>query len=540
MRALNEPPAFRAQATQQPDALTWRAFDARPTSPVQRVFRQKRNSSPRAHALPQELPSAAFYVLLIALVTRIIMSTGLLYMLHINYGQEGGNPLTKIHPGTYLMGFAMWLWLADGGEPLRKLVRHYHQQRALFAFTGLMAVCIIYAVVNRLGGYLSVFADTFISAGILASLLSAASVRQRAAMGQVLIWTLCINAAVAIGETVVQRPLIAEAPTDGLVTISRPGEFRGSAFSSASLEGAIVTMMGLFLLLRLRLPPRAMVWRFSVLMLGLISFGGRTEVVVTSIVLILTGIGYMLREISARRMRAETIGMSLIAAVVLPMIVTVIITFTPLGQRIYNSFYLDDSAQTRGLAWHIFSVLPATNFVLGTPVDLTTSLAKQIGIPIPYADLENCWLVLLVSLGLIGFTIFMFGFIPFLVHLWNRAGQARKWPAAESTFWGRVILVSFLVVASSNNSFGRKGPLLVVLTAAIYAAAFSGQTYRRPPPRRAGVVRGRPALPPSPYPDGPYGPRGIRGRTPFQKPGPMPGRAAGTLADPPPMKGIVR
>lgn len=466
MRAIGSPAVFRVPGARPTGRSMARAFGFAPPR-VERVFAANR-ALVRPRPAPAGLPRSAFVLLLAGMVMRICVGPGMLYLVHVNYAAEGGNPLFKIHPGTYVLALAMWLWLAQGGAPLRRLATHYYRQRLLFAFVAMMLACLAYSVVNRLAGYLSIFADTFLAAGIVGSLLSAASARQRAATGEVLLWVLCLNAAVAVGETVLHRHLIPEVPFDGLVAIPLPGDFRGSGLSTSSLEGAMVTMIGMLLLFRLRLPVRRLGWRFAVLALGLVAFGGRTPLVVTATVLLLAGAIYLLRELAMRRLRAEAIGAALIVGTVLPFITLVLITSTPIGARIYNTFYFDNSADVRVVAWHIFSVLPTRNLVLGTPDPLTMQLAAEIGIPVPYADLENCWLVLIVSLGLVGFTLFMIGFIPFVLLLWRRAGQGS---GRESAAWGRIVLAAFFIVASTNNSFGRKGPLLVVLVAALFAAA---------------------------------------------------------------------
>jgi hypothetical protein len=97
--------------------------------------------------------------------------------------------------------------------------------------------------------------------------------------------------------------------------------------------------------------------------------------------------------------------------------------------------------------------------MLGTPIETVEQLCHQIGLEVPFADIENFWLATFVTLGLVGFTYFLIGFLPFVLHLWRMAA-----------FHGRVLLATVLLVASTSNSLARKSNVLVVLTAAVVAS----------------------------------------------------------------------
>lgn len=143
-------------------AASWRAFTRTPVSLIDRGFRHR--------ALPQAAPATltagVFHLLVLGLVCRMMLRTGALYMTHINYGTAEGNPLGKINPGTYLIVLSMWQYLVERGEPLRQ----FHRQPTLAAFMAFMTIVLIYSVINRLAGYLSILADTYLCAGMVAML----------------------------------------------------------------------------------------------------------------------------------------------------------------------------------------------------------------------------------------------------------------------------------------------------------------------------------------------------------------------------------
>ncbi len=436
------------------------------------------------------LSQTTFRVLLIGLFMRFALSPSLLYQMHIVYGDTGGNPLTKIHPGTYVIALAVLLWLGEGGEFLRRLARHYYREPGLFAFTTLTLVILVYCVANKLSGTFSAFIDTFLAAALASSLLVNASVRQRDLLGRLLLWFLCINAAIAIGETLLQQSLLPDLPANAggadlteQITQSTDylQQFRGQGLYGSSLEGATVTAMGIFLLFRLRLPTRAFLWRFGLLLIGLISFGGRAATVVTGVVLSIAGATYVVRGLLHRRLRAEALGLALIIAVVLPFALIYLINDTPLGTRLAHEFYYEDSAQTRVIDWNILYILPASNFLFGADADVVSRLLYAIGA----LELENCWLALFVSLGLVGFVVMLVGLVAFFANLVRHMMRERR----ESALWGAILILAFLVMITGFNSIGRKVALLLYLAAMMHAASPAG-SWRGALRRRRHASRG--------------------------------------------------
>ncbi len=141
-------------------------------------------------------------------------------------------------------------------------------------------------------------------------------------------------------------------------------------------------------------------------------------------------------------------------------------TQTPIGVRLAGKLYFDESAEARNVQWHIIGLMDFKNLMLGTPIDLVDELCHQLGLNVPFSDIENFWLATFVTLGMVGFFYFLLGFLPFVLHLWRVA-----------PFHGRVLLATGLLVASTSNSLARKSNVLVVLTAAVLAST--------------GFVRGR-------------------------------------------------
>ena len=99
----------------------------------------------------------------------------------------------------------------------------------------------------------------------------------------------------------------------------------------------------------------------------------------------------------------------------------------------------------------------------------------EIGLFVPFNDIENFWLFILTQVGIFGFIIFVPGFLGFVARLWRIS-------AAPS----RVILGLVLLIASTSNSLGRKSNLLTLTVGTVLAAeAFRKKETKAPDVARA-------------------------------------------------------
>jgi hypothetical protein len=96
--------------------------------------------------------------------------------------------------------------------------------------------------------------------------------------------------------------------------------------------------------------------------------------------------------------------------------------------------------------------------VLGASIERVRDIIFQIGLRMPFNDIENFWLVMLINLGILGFVFYLIGFVPLLWHLWKR-----------NTYVPKIMLVCIILVASTSNSLGRKCNILTVAVPAIVA-----------------------------------------------------------------------
>ena len=431
------------------------------------------------------LSRACFWLAAAAVLARMNVSTNLLFLLHIDYAAPGGNPVIKIHPGTYLAALAFAAMLLGSGHPLRRLGRHCAAFPSHLAFVAMMLLCIVHLLVNVGMSGAAVFVDSYLCAGLVAAVLVNASPAQRRALAWLLVPAIALNAVIAIGETLLQAHLVPLA-LDGVSIMDKPGDFRGYALYDHPLTAAMITQMGLFLVLGMRLGRVRTAALLLVFLVGFIAFGGRTATAVGGGSLALLAGAWVLREAVTRRLDARMAAVAASAAVAVPLALWVVLTQTPIGVRLAGKLYFDESAEARNVQWHVLAIMDVKNLVLGTPIDLVDQLCHQLGLNVPFSDIENFWLATFVTLGMIGFFYFLLGFLPFVLHLWRVA-----------PFHGRVLLATGLLVASTSNSLARKSNILVMLTASVlastgFACGRRGTGQGRKRARRSGPRLARP------------------------------------------------
>jgi hypothetical protein len=98
-------------------------------------------------------------------------------------------------------------------------------------------------------------------------------------------------------------------------------------------------------------------------------------------------------------------------------------------------------------------------------------LKYQIGLGGKETDIENFWILMLLNLGAIGFTVFLIVFAGFLFYLGRYTGSMYGW----------LLVVSALIIDSGSNSLGSKSADLFCEVA--FLMALSGYTGYVPSPR---------------------------------------------------------
>ncbi len=263
------------------------------------------------------------------------------------------------------------------------------------------------------------------------------------------------NAVIATGETIMKHTILPTVLAQGVIFRDIDAEFRGLALYNHALTGAVMTQMALILLIAMR--PRGLVAAAFglVLLVGLVSFGGRASLLMSMLTLIGYGgtylVGGLLRRTLPRR--------ALIASVGVMLVVWFLLTETSIGTRLLGKLnFNDESAETRSVQWMMVGLLNWQEFLFGISTERLDFYIYQLGLTYPFHIVENFWLVTLLNLGAVGFLVYVTGLMAFLIQLWRLAPVA-----------GRVLIVTTILVASTSNSLSRKSNVLFVMTAAVVA-----------------------------------------------------------------------
>jgi hypothetical protein len=467
---------------------------AKRANPPGSVFAQSPDQ-PQPPAQPVTLPYSDHeppYVWLAfaAVAVYLTVPANLLYICGISYDAPGGSPLSKLHPGTYLLliAFAIKLWKRR--TPMADFAACVQKNPAAMFFLAMIGISMVLAMLLSSGvSGAAVFLDNFVAAVLVVLILDDASERVLQRLGYLMLGLFGLNAAISVTETLLHQTLVPPYIGGELLTLDRD-EFRGSGLYEHPLTGAAMTMMAIFLLLAV--PGRSVLkWStFMLFIMGLISFGGRSALLLTTVILAVWGtLVFLVRGLSGQLQFRELV-LALLAAIAVPAFGLLIITQTSIGERLMSHLFWDESAGARVVQWQVLSAMDLKELLFGASFDRLQDVKFQISLQLPLADIENCWLLLFVNMGIIGFLFFAAGLGAFLIHLLRR-----------SPLPGRLLLIALLVLASSSNSLGRKCDLLTIGVAAVLAMA----SFRQ----RRELEEGQQL-----FDEGPHGPS-VRGRRVF-------------------------
>ncbi len=420
-----------------------------------------------------------FCLVIAAVTAHLTVSGSLLTWIGVRYDTPGGIPLVKLHLATYLtaLAAALQVW---GRRPLvPKLVERVAASPLFPLSIALMLTCAAYSFANVGLSGTAVYIETYISAALLGFTMERLGRERLRRVGYALLALCTLNALMCIGEVLLQRrllPIILVFNDQEIGPLPDwEGQFRGTALLGQPLTGAMITMLAVFLCLAVDLKPALKAATVTVLLVALITFGGRTALAVAYALLICLGAADAVRRLAARRMGPGYVALALAAIVVVPALLAGILFETSLGERIAGKFYADDSATVRLVQWDILGQMDARDLLFGMDNDRLGAAMLRIGLDPPFNDIESFWLLSFVTLGATGFAVWLAGLLVLLRRLLREPGV-----------YPRLILLSMLLVASGSNSLGRKSNILFVTVAAVMsAAAFTAPREARraiPPP----------------------------------------------------------
>jgi len=382
--------------------------------------------------------TAIFWLAMVAILLQCFLP----YVVLVAIGID--SPAVKLHPATILVIVGGICALATGPS--------FHQRcretPGLMLFVVMIPVLAIYASISTGISGVAIYPESYWSAGLLALMLEPASPKQKRFLARLLVAFCVFNVFIALYEHMTATELFpAIADPDAHDKIVDPGvDFRANAFFNHPLTGSLITTMAVFLVYAMRMRFISAALIFGILLVGMVAYGGRTALVVVSIFTVTAAAFVLLRGIIRRNLRLDFVVAVVLGLVVVPLLAYLVITQTTLAERIMDRLYFDDSAEVRTTQFMIFSHLTLPDWLFGISRSHLEVLKLQIGLDSKNTDIENFWLIMVLNLGVIGFTLFTIVFFGFLYHLGRISRNANGW----------LLVGAALIIDSGSNSLGVK------------------------------------------------------------------------------------
>jgi hypothetical protein len=396
---------------------------------------------------------AAVNLALLSVMLELMVSGNVLTHLEDPYVMEGGSPFWKIHPGAYLsyaaglaLGLARLLHRGRlGTAPLR-------QDRLILGTVCLLA-CVVYEVVLTGIGNPIVLIDTFLPGCMVTFVFATTRQSDLARLRRVLLVGFAVNAVLALGESAAGAHMLTPL-VDGHSAFETRGEFRAVALYDHPLTGAAASVIGLLMAPCLR--GNMLRLAYGMLMgAALIAFGGRVALATAALILLGQRAVPVLHSVLSRQPSALfLLTMSALAGLLFGTVGAALLV--GIETRLQSHLYWDSSAQVRLAQWHLLGLLDTSEWLFGCSrgdlLQQVQILNLSLGVPV----IENFWLLMFATLGLLGFPLFLSGFLGLLSWHWDGSGVR-----------GRTILAATIMIASGSNSLARKSPLLLLAVAAV-------------------------------------------------------------------------
>ncbi|PPQ38699.1 VpsF family polysaccharide biosynthesis protein [Rhodoblastus acidophilus] len=382
----------------------------------------------------------ATITLVAAMLACFAISTMALSAVGLKYDVAEGPAWEKLHPATYLATLAIAFRFLGQRHPLR-YARSLLQQLPGAAFFLAMWVSLAAYSVLVQQTPLSAIIETYLVALAALFAYDDLSPAMRDFMRKALHVILVVNAAVGVLELVTQTRLfpyaIAGLPVPG---DDRPTAILGHPLMNASTTGAY--LLCLCLGGDPQLGPRRRVAIIGLCLLALAVFGGRTALVLSSLI-----VGGVLAFKFAFFLLGARVDLGRVLA---GLILTPLLLLAVAGAASAGMFdntiarFVDDSgsAQSRVVALQLFNMFDTSDVLFGPRLDLLISNLGMAGIPI---GIENTWIALIFLYGAWMTLFFVIGLIALLFEYWRRARPGVS-----------VLLIYFLIIVSSMNGLSTK------------------------------------------------------------------------------------
>lgn len=398
----------------------------------------------------------AYLALSLSISLRLILGNRILDNFY-SYTLEGGNPLLKIHPGTWILLICVGLFgFARGYGRLLYDLRNKLKPIgiAFLATTALMA----YTLVLWGSSGAAYLVDTYLFSILCLMLAAHLNRTQCVKLFKLIAIIITINSLIAIFEYLTKTHVVPNPVTGSAL-------FRANALMAHPLNNALVTLP---VALAVLISPLKRKWRYgmnALVFLGIVAFATRASLVMYSAAVFLIIWSYSFTARVSNSTRAMYIISTPIIIVFLSIAFYFAIFLTDFGNGISSRISVDNSTLARTDAIEFFTSLNIGRYFLGAgPSGFTDLISENATISV----IENFWIQHIVIYGIPMFMVLMYGYSSLV-----------RWISKKSSIQFKIVIFAFIVAASTNNSLSVKTSALAVFILTIYLLRRMDAQYER-------------------------------------------------------------
>jgi hypothetical protein len=368
------------------------------------------------------LDRLAWWLFVLGMLLLVLFSPHALISLGYPYEAPLLGPFPfKVQPGTYLITLSLLCSLASRGNPVRSGLQLAGRHPLMTYFLAVMVVTLVWVVVLHGTSGAAFIVDTHWLPAIAAFGLMCFNDDRRRKLLYLLAALMALNAGLALVEYATQWRLWPLYVQSQASSFAQEEIFRSSALFGHPLVNskATATMLAIATFL-----PMRPIWRWLhvlLLLLSMLSFGSRFAMVTTATLYGLWGAFVLLRHVLRGRFSyLQLTGGSVLVTLLAAGLVGLVIA-TGLGERIFTGFQLDKSASVRLTVLSAHQYISTEQLWFGMSAREIDLVALRLGLDPIYEAIENSWIYLSLQLGAILFSIWLSGFVCFLIWLFRQA-----------------------------------------------------------------------------------------------------------------------
>ena len=368
-----------------------------------------------------------------------LVSPMLLFNWGFSYEDVGGSVLEKVHPGSWLVLFALILIAFGRGNPLT-ILDDFARPPALAMYLFAWAFLMFFTIVIKKGPFTPLI-DTFALPAMLFALAGNLSQGDKRRAALIIHAVLCANALLGLYEYLSGWRLTPYVAGTLLIEVDwRSTALLGHPLANASVTGSYALILGIG---GGRDLPKLMIPAVMGLQIvAMIAFGGRSALVLTLLLLALVGFWKAQKVLRGERVDMLQAGLLLLA---MPVVLAGFVYAAQAGffDAMLQRFVDDQgSAKARVIMLQLFNYITWEDLVFGPDSALISSLQRTEGIEY---GIESFWVAFILTNGIAMSVIF---FLALFAFSWQLVAVTR----IESA----ILLVYFYLLASTSVSLSAK------------------------------------------------------------------------------------